>query len=171
MALKADRHEIVTDISFFMNETAERGIVVAYSTAGSGAAMDDSSALVTIPTTASGALVAGLLLNDVVNLDLTRQHLNQHQDEVQQGGKVTLLKQGWVVTNKVDTSDVGSGPTVGQPAYVASSGFLSATNPAAYDASTIAGASNPLGNEDALVGRFLSTQDADGYAKVYINIA
>tara|TARA_R110002020_G_scaffold54904_1_gene152707 strand:- start:75 stop:581 length:507 start_codon:yes stop_codon:yes gene_type:complete len=168
MALKADRHEAVTDISFFMNETAERGVVVVHSTAGSGSAMDDSNALVTVPTTASGTYPAGLLLNDMVNIDLTRQHLNQHQDEVQKGGKITLLKEGWVVTNKLE---VNSKPTVGAPAYFASSGLLSTTNPAAYDASTIAGASNPLGNEDALVGRFLSTEDADGYAKVYIDIA
>ena len=168
MALKADRHEAVTDISFFMNETAERGLIVVHSTAGSGSAMEDSNALVTVPTTASGTYPAGLLLNDMVNIDLTRQHLNQHQDEVQKGGKVTLLKEGWVVTNKLE---VNSKPTVGAPAYFASSGLLSTTNPAAYDATTIAGASNPLGNENALVGRFLSTEDADGYAKVYIDIA
>jgi hypothetical protein len=169
MALKADRHEAVTDISFFMNETAERGVIVVHSTAGSGSAMDDSNALVTIPTTASGTYPAGLLLNDMVNIDLTRQHLNQHQDEVQKGGKVTLLKEGWVVTNKIDPTTTD--PTVGVPAYLASSGLLSVTNPAAYDASTLAGASAPLGNDDALVGRFLSTKDADGYAKVYIDIA
>ena len=170
MALKPDRHEVVTDISFFMNETAERGIIVTHSTAGSGVAMDDGNALVAIPTTASGSYPAGLLLNDMVNIDLTRQHLNQHQDEVQKGGKVTLLKQGWVVTNKIDDASAGQ-PTAGAPAYVASSGLLSTTNPAAYDATTIAGAQNPFGDEEALVGRWLSTMDADGYAKVYIDIA
>ena len=164
MALKADRHEVVTDISFFMTETAERGIIVVHSTGGSGAAMDDSSALVTIPTTASGTHPAGMLLNDVVNLDLTRQHLNQHQDEVQMGGKVTLLKQGWVVTNKLDND-----PTVGAPAYVASSGLLSTS------VGLVEYTEDDTGyavNYEALrVGRFLSTEDADGYAKVYIDIA
>jgi hypothetical protein len=166
MALKPDRHEVVTDISFFMNETAERGIIVTHSTAGSGAAMDDSNALVAIPTTASGSAPAGLLLNDVVNIDLTRQHLNQHQDEVQKGGKVTLLKQGYVVTNKLE---VNSKPTVGAPAYVASSGLLSTTDPEGYDGSTL-----DLSRKfdySTKVGRFLSTEDADGYAKVYIDIA
>ena len=166
MALKPDRHEVVTDISFFMNETAERGIVVTHSTAGSGAAMDDSNALVAIPTTASGSYPAGLLLNDVVNIDLTRQHLNQHQDEVQKGGKVTLLKQGYVVTNKLE---VNSKPTVGAPADVASSGLLSTTDPEGYDGSTL-----DLSRKfdySTKVGRFLSTEDADGYAKVYIDIA
>jgi hypothetical protein len=166
MALKPDRHEVVTDISFFMNETAERGIIVTHSTAGSGAAMDDSNALVAIPTTASGSAPAGLLLNDVVNIDLTRQHLNQHQDEVQKGGKVTLLKQGYVVTNKLE---VNSKPTVGAPAYVASSGLLSTSDPEGYDGSTL-----DLSRKfdySTKVGRFLSTEDADGYAKVYIDIA
>tara|TARA_R110002020_G_scaffold106532_2_gene247945 strand:+ start:9605 stop:10096 length:492 start_codon:yes stop_codon:yes gene_type:complete len=163
MALKADRHEVVTDISFFMNETAERGVIVAHSTAGSGSAMDDSNALVTVPTTASGTFPAGLLLNDMVNLDLTRQHLNQHQDEVQKGGKVTLLKQGWIVTNKLE---VNSKPTVGAAAYYASSGLLSTTNPDAN-----AGRGSDVEQHSTRVGRFLSTEDADGYAKVYIDIA
>ena len=170
MALKADRHEVVTDISFFMNETAERGIVVAHSTAGSGSAMDDSSALVTAPTTASGSVPAGLLLNDMVNLDLTRQHLNQHKDEVQKGGKVTLLKQGWVVTNKIDTAGQGGGPTVGQAAYMVASGLVSPTNPLSID-TTAEAAEVEFDYEANRVGRFLSVQDADGYAKVYIDIA
>ena len=163
MALKADRHEAVTDISFFMNETAERGVIVVHSTAGSGSAIDDSNALVTVPTTASGTYPAGMLLNDMVNLDLTRQHLNQHQDEVQKGGKVTLLKEGWVVTNKLE---VNSKPTVGAAAYYASSGLLSTTNP---DANAERG--SDVEQHYTRVGRFLSTEDADGYAKVYIDIA
>jgi hypothetical protein len=167
MALKPDRHEVVTDISFFMNETAERGIVVTHSTAGSGAAMDDGNALVAVPTTASGSYPAGLLLNDMVNIDLTRQHLNQHQDEVQKGGKVTLLKQGWVVTNKLE---VNSKPTVGAPAYVASSGLISTTNPYTQGG-TPQEVEVAIRAQNQLVGRFLSTEDADGYAKVYIDIA
>ena len=48
MALKADRNELDVDISFFMNETAEKGQIVVISTAGSGAAMDQSQSLVTV---------------------------------------------------------------------------------------------------------------------------
>ena len=70
MALKSDRNELQTDISFFMNETATRGGVVSISTGGSGAAMDQGAALVTL-TAASGKAPIGILLNDVVNLDLT----------------------------------------------------------------------------------------------------
>jgi hypothetical protein len=164
MALKPDRHELVTDVSFYMNETAERGLIVTHSTAGSGAAMDDANALVAIAATASGTDPAGLLLNDVVNIDLTRQHINWHQDEVQQGGKVTLLKQGWVVTNSIDSASANQ-PTVGAPAYYTSSGLLSTANPMSP---TNQGAD--VDHNRQLVGRFLSTMDADGYAKVYINI-
>jgi hypothetical protein len=80
---------------------------------------------------------------------LTRQHLNQHQDEVQLGGKVTVMTHGWVVTNKIQ---VGVTPTVGAKAYFEEAGELT----------TVRGG-DP-------VGKFLSIKDEDGYAKVEINI-
>lgn len=151
MALKGDRHEASTDISFFMNEVQERGIVVWISTAGSGAALDQSQALVTATTNPSGKQMVGMLMNDMVNLDLTRQHANFYKDEVQKGGKVTIMTRGWAVTNKISGT-----PTAGQHAYVTSSGVLTASP------------SNVVATP--LVGRFLSTKDEDGYAKVEINL-
>ena len=62
MALKGDRHVFKTDISYFMNEVAERGGMTVYSTGGSGAALDQSAALVTY-TVASGSRAAGLLVS------------------------------------------------------------------------------------------------------------
>ena len=149
MALRPDRQEIVTDISFFMNETAERGVIVTAATQGSGAAMDDSTAAVQI---ANGALEkpVGLLLNDVVNLDLTRQHINYAKDEVQQGGKVALLRVGTVVTDQISGSI-----TMGDPAHFMSDGTLAAAT---------------ASSTSAVVGRWLSKKDADGFAKVAINI-
>ena len=149
MSLKGDRNEFDTDISFFMNEVATRGLIVSVSTAGSGAAMDHSLALATVKANPSGAYPLGVLLNDMVNLDLTRQHLNQHKDEVQKGGKVTILRKGWVVTDAVSGT-----PTGGQDAYLAGTGLISATQ--------AAGALK--------VGQFLSAKDADGFAKVSINL-
>lgn len=152
MALKGDRVEHLTDISFFMSaSTAERGYIVVHDTGGSGAAMDDGNALVKLPTAGiSGTKPAGLLLNDVVNLDLTRQHYNMHKDEVQLGGKVTLLRRGTVVTNAISGT-----PTIGAQAYYNNNGQLSATN---------------FQSNSTQVGRFLSLLDADGYCKVEINI-
>lgn len=158
MALKSDRSVLDTDISFFMNEAATRGGIASVSTGGSGAAMDQGEALVTYAALPSGKVPVGLLLNDMVNIDLTRQHLNQHKDEVQKGGKVTLLRKGYVVTNNIE----GTSPSAGDPAYVAHSGNLAASD-----------LSNDDSDDDGstrLVGRFLSGVDQDGYAKVYIDL-
>ena len=157
MALKSDRSTLQTDISFFMNEAATRGGVVCQSTAGSGASMDNGAALVTYRAAASGGIPVGLLLNDMVNIDLTRQHLNQHKDEVQKGGKVTLLQKGFVVTNNLEGAD----PNGGDLAYLAHSGNLAANATVSVDDD------NP---NRLIVGRFLSDVDEDGYAKVYIDL-
>ncbi len=162
MALKADRHEERQDISYFMNHTQERGVIVVHEGYGaSGAAMDMASALVATPTggvtptaSVSGKKPVGLLLNDVVNLDLTRQHLNQHKNETQKGGKVTLLVEGWVVTNMITGT-----PVAGDDAYFDGNGKLTPTNP-----------SNGSGTWPSKVGVFRSAKDADGYAKVEINL-
>ena len=149
MALKPDRVEHLTDLSFFMNATAERGILVVHSAGGSGAAMDDSNATVAAPSAYTDQ-PAGLLLNDVVNIDLTRQHINYHQDEVQQGGKVLLLRRGAVVTDQISGT-----PVIGEQVHFALDGTLTT----ASEEST-----------SDQVGRWLSTKDPDGYAKVEINI-
>ena len=151
MALKADRIELLTDVSFFMNTTAERGGVASVVTSGSGVAMDDANAVVSYAAAASGAKPVGVLLNDVVNLDLTRQHINWHKDEVQLGGKVTLLRQGQVTTNMLV---VGATPSAGSDAYVGNGGLIGTSSTNAVK-----------------IGQFLSNKDADGYAKVAVNIA
>src|SRR5208283_4759366 len=130
MALKPDRKFVDgTDISYFMTMVAQRGAAVILGTAGggSGVAMDDPNATVQLPTGTgiggttyaaygSGQNVLGVLLTDVVNVDLTKYHLNQHQDQVQIGGKVTLLRRGTCTTNMI----LGS-PTPGQVAIVVDS--------------------------------------------------
>lgn len=151
MALKPDRYVQADDISFYMNVVAERGLIVVHASSGSGAAMDQADAYVAVPTgqAPSGTSPAGLLMGDMVNYDLTRQHINWHKDEVQLGGKVQLLRKGWVVTNKISGT-----PTAGNVAYYTSAGLLTPTD----------AGSAPK------VGRFLSSKDSDGYAKVDINI-
>ena len=148
MALKPDRIEHLTDISFFMNTTAERGGVVSFVSGGVGVSMDDADAVVAYASTASGNVPAGVLLNDVVDLDLTRQHINWHKDEVQVDGKVTLLRVGQVTTNLINGN-----PSAGDAAYVGPSGTISTTSTNAVK-----------------IGTFLSGKDVDGYAKVSVNI-
>jgi hypothetical protein len=155
MALKSDRYELQTDISFFYNAgTATRGGVVVHdTTAGSGAAMDQGVNLVKYAQVTATSRPVGVLLNDVVNKDLTRTHLNQHKNEVQKGGKVTVLRKGYVVTNNI-TGD----PAAGDPAYAChvTAGNFRKDSP---------GSSGVLE-----VGRFLSSKDEDGYAKVEVNL-
>lgn len=163
MALKPDRIHIDSQIDFFMNETATRGGIVCISTVGSGTAMDQSAQLCTyIPETRmSGVTPLGVLMNDMVNLDLTRQHINWHKDEVQKGGKVTIWSKGTVVTNMIYP---GQTPTAGQPAWVAHSGYIAPSD-------LTSGSDNGTdGTTRRRVGRFLSTKDEDGYAKVAINL-
>jgi hypothetical protein len=112
--------------------------------------MDDASAVVEYKSDPSGTTPAGLLLNDVVNLDLTRQHINWHRDEVQVESKVTLLRQGQVTTNMVVS---GVEPVAGNDAYYGANGLLTTVS-----------------TNSTKVGRFLSAKDADGYVKVDINI-
>jgi hypothetical protein len=154
MALKSDRYELQTDISFFYNEgVATRGGVVVHDTAGSGAAMDQGVNLVKYVAVTAASRPVGILLNDVVNKDLTRTHLNQYKDEVQKGGKVTVLRKGYVVTNNITGS-----PAAGDPAFAChvTAGNVRPDSP---------GSSGVL-----QVGRFMSTQDEDGYAKVEVNL-
>ena len=139
MALKPDRIEESTDISFFMNTVGDRGGIVVHTSGAGGSGMDDSY---------SGTFPAGVLLNDVVSLDLTRQHINWHKDEVQVGGKVAILRRGTVVTNRVTGA-----PYQGQAAYYGVSGILTTTS-----------------TNSVKVGSFLSSVDTDGYVRVGINI-
>ena len=154
MALKADRHELDVDISFFMNETGEKGQIVVFSTAGSGAAMDQAQALVTVAAADATNIPVGVLLNDVVNLDLTRQHINFHKDEVQQGGKVSLLKKGYIVTDRITGT-----PAAGAIAFLDDA-----------DTGNFTTEDEVADTKYSQVGRFMSIKDEDGYCKVEVNL-
>ena len=152
MALKAVRYELQTDISFFCDEVTTRG--------GAGAAMDQGvNKVVTKALPQNTDVPIGILLNDVVNKDLTRTHLNQYKDEVQKGGKVTVLRKGYVVTDKISGT-----PTAGQWAIASANGTVSGvTN---LDIANVASNSG----ENMVVGKFLSSKDNDNYCKVEINL-
>jgi hypothetical protein len=150
MALKSDRIELPdgSRIKYFMNEVAGRGVVVILDQPG-GEGMDNPDASVSVPGSGSG-VPAGVLMNDVVDLNLTRQHINWHVDEVQVGNKVDIISRGVVRTNMVKSGD---SPVAGDPAYYAASGEFTTT--AASDQ----------------VGRFVSPLDAEGYVEVEVNIS
>lgn len=151
MALKPDRLEDYTDIRFFMNETGERGCIVIHDTSVSGlGGLDDAGSVVKKPTD-SGGVPAGMLMNDVVNVDLSRYRLNEQKDEVQVNSKVCLMKRGRAKTNMLVA---GVNPVVGESAYYNNGGLLT----------------NSTGGANGLVGRFGSAKDEDGYVVVEINL-
>lgn len=154
MALKGDRYEVIQDIRHFMNEVAERGGIATMSTAGSGAAMDQSARLVTYAAQPSGKVPVGILMGDMVDVDLSRYKLNQHKNQSQKGGKVTLLKEGWVTTNMIYP---GQSPAGGDKAYVGSSGFITNVGPNST-------------NAGRQIGEFETSKDEDGYASVYVKL-
>lgn len=151
MALKPDRAHYASDISFFMTAVAERGGIVTISTGGSGAAMDQSAAVVAYAANPSGKTPVGVLMSEVVNNDLTRQHRNWHKEEVQVNGKVTIWDDCVVVTNMFAPSLT---ITAGDRAYVTVSGLITNVD--------FGAAASPQ------VGMFLSGKNEDGYAKLRI---
>lgn len=156
MALRPDRIHIDSQIDYFMNEVAERGGIVCVSTAGSGAAMDQASQLCTYAANPSGQATLGVLMCDVVNNDLTRQHENWHKEEVQIGGKVTIWSKCTVVTDRIYP---GTTPAAGNRAFVAHSGYIAPSKVFSDDS-----------GQSAVVGKFLSTKDEDDFCKVSVNL-
>lgn len=182
MALKPDRNELDVDISYFwatgIGYGGERGgwVSATGSTVASGAAMDQAANQVWYGLNCTGTRPLGLLLNDVVNIDLTRQILNPYKSEVQVGDKITLLKKGYVVTNRVVST---IGPTTvavvpGATAYTGPSGFITTVASGTLhvlqtgDALTKSMLNSPSGSY--VIGKFLSKVDEDGYAKVYVDL-
>ncbi len=156
--LKPDRNILEYRNEFFMNSTGEEGFVLVSYTgagvAGSGAAMDNANMVVEVANAPSGRLPIGVLLNNVVNKDLTHQTLNPYKSEVQLGNKVAVGAKGVVVTNAIQGGTTTS-IYPGQPAYLAGTGTLSSVP-------------NPV--QAPLVGRFLSRVDEQGFARVMIDL-
>ena len=153
MALRPHRTVIKDNINFFNNDTSTyRGGVAVLSTAGSGVANDSASAVVTYAANPSGTSPMGFLMQDMVNYDLTVRTPNLHRQEVQAGGKVTLVQIGTLTTNMVYT---GQTPSAGGKAYLGPSGYLTATISA-----TGGTAATPF------IGVFETTKDEDGYVTV-----
>lgn len=125
------------------------GVVCATTGIGSGSTMDTAQLSCEYVTNPSGRQVVGVLLNDVVSIDLSRQILNPYKDENQIGNKATLMTRGEIVTNMLDPT-AATGTTFPNTAYCGPSGLFTGTNPGGYP----------------VVGRFLTKKDSDGYARV-----
>lgn len=151
MALKGDREEFHHDIRWFMDQPAERGGIVCVQTADSGGNPGGNNNVVAYAANPSGRYPVGLLLYDVVNIDLSRQHLNPYRMQVQMGMKVALMKDGWATTNMIVSGD---NPLGGENAYLGPSGLFTLT----------------LASGSHKVGQFLGAKDQDGFAPIRIEL-
>lgn len=158
MALKPDReYNEVTDITnFWTTVAAEKGGIAGVVTQGSGAALGtnivDEANVVGYVADSSGVIAKGILLQTVTAaMSATRDFINYENQEIRPSDKCTLVKKGFVVTDMI----VGSTPTVGATAYLAASGKISMAN---------------YGSASPQIGRFETTVDADGFARVSIDI-
>lgn len=154
MALKPDRRVLDSAVEWFMNATASPGYVVVASTSGSGVQNDAAANLALIVSNPSGYKPIGMLTSEVVNIDTTLFHVNFHKDQVNINNKVSIVREGWLVTNAI----IGT-PAVYDSAYLSSSGNVTPTLHA-----TGGLVATPL------VGKFYNKKDEDGYAKVSINL-
>jgi len=157
MALKPDReYNETTDITnFWTTVAAEKGGVASVVTQGSGAALGinitDEPNVVGYVADPSGAIAKGVLIQTVTAaMSATRDFVNYENQEIRPGDKCTLVTKGFVVTDMI----TGTAPTAGDPAYLAASGYFSKVQ--------ATGAPQ--------VGRFETSKDANGFARVSVNI-
>ena len=157
MALEPDRHEdpFHQDISFYMDEVAERGGIAVLLTAGSGGGwktpMGDTNNVVTYAADPVGKKPMGILMNDMVAVNEVTGYTRMYgqRDEMPVGAKCRLLRKGWVTTNRILGTPVG-----GEAAYVAASGYITPT------------AASGL----AQLGSFMGSKNEFGYARVAVDV-
>ncbi len=154
MGLRPDRQIDDSELGFFLNEVASVGVIACISTATSGASLDGTTSLATIPASSSGAVPLGVLLTETVDIDLTRLPVNWHKSQAVKGDKVSICRKGWVVTDAL-TGTI----TVG-PAVLASSGTVMSRG--------AIGSWNQVANP--LVGKFVTTKDENGFARLIVDL-
>jgi len=139
-AMKSDMYVRDTDISFFCDKTTERGKIVEAMPGANGLWNEVR------PGRYENRPV-GLLLNDVVDIDLSRCHLNWSKFETQRGGKVQIMRCGEAIVRPVNGK-----PIPGAPLFYEKDGTLTTKDVSIQ------------------VGNCLSTRDEDDFVKVQIRI-
>ena len=152
MALKGNhRWDPVADsnIDYFVGEVATQGcILVAPTGTVYPPALDDPANVARVPSGAEDGYPVGLLLDEVVNKDLTVTSLNKQKREVAINGKVEMATAGEWITNQIHSSAT---VTIGATGYYAANGKIHSTGH--YPVCT-----------------FSSDKDADGYVKIKLRL-
>tara|TARA_Y100000590_G_scaffold456797_1_gene608119 strand:- start:7669 stop:8112 length:444 start_codon:yes stop_codon:yes gene_type:complete len=144
MALKGEREVLATNVYFTATagKDMERGIVLVAGAAGKA----DKHGAIGHPAPKP----VGLLLDDVEDLDFTTRPQVFVRNVVPRGSEISLLTQGRVKTNKIVSAVTVA---AGEKAYLADNGEVT----------------NVVGS-GLVVGHFESAKDADGYARLWVDI-
>lgn len=139
-----------SEVSFYMDEEAERGCLVVYDTGADVAqpALDDADNLAIVPAGTAGIPI-GILMDTVIDIDLTRHDLWHSRREVAIGDKVEIIRKGWFVTDQVDT---GGTYYPGAAAYWKAGGLFTS------DSGSLQ------------VGRFESDLDSNNFVRIRLDI-
>lgn len=156
MALLGQRNEHAhgTDITKINVSAATRGVILCHYTSGSGAGIGDTAGSVSKSASASGAKVAGLLLNDQVSLDETLYERSRQKDVMLVNERCTLGRQGTWYTDEISGS-----PAVGDTAYLTANGQVTPTMSA-----TGGLVATPK------VGQFSTIKNENGFAGLELNL-
>jgi hypothetical protein len=157
MALRPWRRVEATTIEYTVAAAAERGGVLVASS-GQAAAYDTN-------ITPSSVVPIGILLEDIESMNFMT-HPQYYQRNVSDlGSKVGILTKGEIETDMLDTL-AEAHIDAGQKAYLANSGLITIQ---AFAPGEV-GAQDSDAGSGIYIGRFLSTVDGDGFAKVRIDL-
>ena len=145
-------HPASSDISYYCYTPCEDGTIVCIYNNPVGAALDDPNAEVGPPQgTLADTIPAGVILQAFVEYDNTRYSRDMSDFEAMMvGNKAAVYHHGWCVTRCIDPA---ADPVLSnKPAYYNMNGYFT----------TVAGS--------PCVGTFQSERDANGFARVYVEI-
>jgi len=150
MALKGEREVLATNVYFTATAAKDmaRGLVlVANGTEGD---------IMTLPIVGAPAYKpVGLLLDDVEDLDFTTRPQVFARNVVPRGSEISLLTKGRVKTDQISATTVAAG----EKAYL----DVGATQADSGKVTNVVGSG-------LVVGHFESAKDADGYARLWVDI-
>lgn len=149
MALSPSRQIFQTNVDYSLNEVAERGKICAILP---GTTPNGEVTASVVPT-GVGVQPIGLLLDDVEDLNFDRHGEYLQRNVVDVGSVVGLAHEC-----EIETDQITGSPVAGNPAYLNVNGTVSPTQ--------LTDGNNPA----PLVGKFLSAPNANGFAKLRIDI-
>lgn len=156
MAVKGDRQINATEIRYISEAAMEAGICVVVKSSqptgrGVSPGYNDAApvAVKVSGTPASGTRPIGMLLDNVVSIDPTKQHRNYQRVESLIGEPMCVLTDGWCRTNMITGT-----PAAGDPAYLGVDSTFDTTQR----------------NSIPAVGKFVTAKGTDGFAIVSVKL-